>query len=594
MSVLTGNNVINYTSRTYNTILNDINSNPDLADKPDWFSKEIAGVGDSLFMNLNAQANNSYLRTSFTRRATQDLLNLIDYQMSPQNQAAGNLMFYILRSASFPVVLAQGDLSAATKGTMAQAAYTYNARSGITINTPPQNTVTGVNTTTDVITTNAAGALVTGDLLQFSSSGSLPSPLAANTDYYVITPDGTNIELATSLANAFAGIYINLTTVGSGTITSLKYSFIVPAWNEVYIADYINVAQGDGSDWQEYQLPDTNILEGSVSVELNGVGGWSQVVHWIDAGSSTLAFKLYYDSNNDCILAFGGGGYGVPPNGAITVYYATGGGILSNVSNLNRIVNYLGGNANITGVTNVTTFTGGSDPESVQHAKALAPALLYATEDFVTVNDGIALAESYSGVANVNIIRNFYGALSCQVPVVPTGGGTPSGTLLSALQAYLISKTTLQDINVICVAPNYSVVNLVGTASILTGYVWSTVLAYLTLALQLLFTERGAEIIDVYNESGIAAAVAVINAQFSSSFSTGDYSTITAMIEELTHPISLYSQFGISPTLFSIYSYCGTVVPGLKGITISSPSFPLSLSTNQIIQIGTIAITQVS
>lgn len=590
---MSSNPVINYTSRTYNTVLNDINALAELTDKPDWIKKLIAGVADALFMNLNAQANNSYLRTSFTRRGTQDLLSLIDYQLTPQVQATGKLTFYIDRSASYPLNFTQAELSGATRGTVAQSAYTYNARAGVTITSAPTYTVSSVDTGADTLTTNApASTFVTGDLIRISSTTTLPSPLVTGTDYYVITTDGTVIQLASSLANAFAGTYLNLTTAGSGTITTTTHSFSVDAWNEVYISDYINIGTGDGTDWQEFQLSDRNILQDTVAVKVGGIGGWSSISVWVEQGTTTKAFKLLFDSSNNCTLSFGGDDYGLPPTGDITVYYAVGGGALSNVSNLNRIVNYLGGNINITGVTNTTLFSGGADPETADRAKKLAPALLYAANRFVTVADGIALSKNYPGVASANVIANYYGPNTCRVAIVPTGGGTPSAGLLSLLQTYLISLTEMGSIDVRCVSASYYTVNITGTASVSSGYTWASVLSYLTLALRIMFTERGEEIIGAYNESGIAAVVTIINAQWSTSFSSSDYTTIANMIE-MVESDSLYARFGVDATLFSVYSYCGAVVPGLADLVITAPTFPFSLTGSQITQINTLNITQV-
>ena len=57
---------------------------------------------------------------------------------------------------------------------------------------------------------------ITGDILYLSSTGTLPAPLQANTPYYVIALGGGVIKLATSLANAFANIPIDITDVGVG------------------------------------------------------------------------------------------------------------------------------------------------------------------------------------------------------------------------------------------------------------------------------------------------------------------------------------------------------------------------------------------
>lgn len=63
----------------------------------------------------------------------------------------------------------------------------------------------------------------TGIPVTFSTAGSLPNPLNSTDTYYTIRIDATHIRIATSYANAIAGIAITLTSNGSGTntITSL-------------------------------------------------------------------------------------------------------------------------------------------------------------------------------------------------------------------------------------------------------------------------------------------------------------------------------------------------------------------------------------
>ncbi len=77
-----------------------------------------------------------------------------------------------------------------------------------------------INAATDIITvpTNPDKWL-TGMIVRATTSGTLPAPLAINTNYFVIRVSATTIKLATTLANALAGTAINLTTAGTGNLT---------------------------------------------------------------------------------------------------------------------------------------------------------------------------------------------------------------------------------------------------------------------------------------------------------------------------------------------------------------------------------------
>ncbi len=81
---------------------------------------------------------------------------------------------------------------------------------------------------TDIITlssTNDTLAFQTGDRVQLTTSGALPTGLSLATNYFVIIyqrKTTLRIKLASSLANALAGTAVNFTTTGSGTMTITK------------------------------------------------------------------------------------------------------------------------------------------------------------------------------------------------------------------------------------------------------------------------------------------------------------------------------------------------------------------------------------
>ncbi len=82
------------------------------------------------------------------------------------------------------------------------------------------NTFTA-SSATDELTVSTTYA--TGMQIQFTAGGGLPSPLVAATTYYAIFVDATHIRVATTFANALAGIFINLASNGTppNTITNL-------------------------------------------------------------------------------------------------------------------------------------------------------------------------------------------------------------------------------------------------------------------------------------------------------------------------------------------------------------------------------------
>ena len=93
---------------------------------------------------------------------------------------------------------------------------------------PAQNTFTADDTIGNnwliIGTSQISGAagtqnFQTGVPFSLTTTGSLPSPLVSSTTYYAIFVDSTHIRVATSYANAIAGIAITLTTNGTPTNT---------------------------------------------------------------------------------------------------------------------------------------------------------------------------------------------------------------------------------------------------------------------------------------------------------------------------------------------------------------------------------------
>lgn len=84
---------------------------------------------------------------------------------------------------------------------------------------PSFSAVFTADPTANVITFVQPIALETGDGVRVSAATALPAPLSATTTYYAIRTTDTTYQLATSVANAFAGVSLVLTSSGSGQLT---------------------------------------------------------------------------------------------------------------------------------------------------------------------------------------------------------------------------------------------------------------------------------------------------------------------------------------------------------------------------------------
>lgn len=84
--------------------------------------------------------------------------------------------------------------------------------------------ISAVNASSDQLTIPANNALHTGQAVVYTSAGAAAGGLVSGDTYYVIraNADGSLVSLASSRANAVAGVVIDLTSTGSGVQTLTK------------------------------------------------------------------------------------------------------------------------------------------------------------------------------------------------------------------------------------------------------------------------------------------------------------------------------------------------------------------------------------
>jgi hypothetical protein len=580
-------NPIAYTSRTFATILADINSDPTLQDKPDWFKRLIAGMGDVASVWENASANQAFLRTAFTRRAVADLAALLDYFPVGLVSSSGYVMFDISPLAAPPFTVAAADLVALAQGTVAFGTQRFESRASLNVTSLTEVTAAASWSTVNSKVT-VASVFTTGELVRIASSGTMPSPFAVDTDYYAIYVDATHIRLASSRAAAYAGTYITITAAGTGNHTITRLSRLVLCYQQTSVAQY-SAGSSDGvTPWQKVILPHIGIQQATLQVSIGG-DAWTLVDTLVNSAPTDKHFRFYANTDGTSTLFFGNGTYGAIP-GAFDVLasYAFGGGVASNITAAGRIAAYGGTDSNVIGASNPGTMTGGSDAELISNTKALAPLLLKARDRFVTIEDGQALALAYGGLSLAKVNKNTYGLLSCQVLAIATGGGNPSSGVRTAIQAYLIDLSVLSSIDVHFDAATITSVAVTSAAKMLSGYLWATVEPKFRLAWSLFLTERGAEILAFYEASGISGAVTLINTAFSTTFETADYAWIQRLLDNL-----VARNFGDRIDESDVFAFIQGSVSGIDYMTVAVPAFPVTLAADEITTVGALTLTEI-
>lgn len=146
--------------------------------------------------------------TGTTARVTDTTLTFSQYSPSTQNLDSATLK-------TLKIGDTYGPITSVVLGRSPQ-----NDNITIFSANPQVNTVESVNITSNLLTITAHG-MTSGNFVRIASTGTLPAPLVANTNYYIFTNGNVNtFALALTYSDAVAGInLIDLTSVGSGTIT---------------------------------------------------------------------------------------------------------------------------------------------------------------------------------------------------------------------------------------------------------------------------------------------------------------------------------------------------------------------------------------
>lgn len=581
--------MIQYTSRTFESILADINSDSALVDKPNWFKRLIADLGDKISLMNNALANNLLLSTAYTRRNVLELCKLIDYDLSPQTTASGTILFYFPATVVFPFTIAVADLVALTSGTTAVSSKRFEARAAVNVTAVTEVFApAAVNTGADTIT--VARDFMTGEKVRFTTVTTLPAPLALNTDYYVIRVDATTIQVALSLTDSYAGTEINLTTQGVGNHTVHLYSVQVTCYQQ-QTKDTVVIGESDGTtEWQEYNLPDLDILDDTIEITINAAS-WTKVDTFVDSGAADRHLRLFYNNDNSARIQFGDGTYGAIPGAfEIEADYAVGGGSDSNVTVTGNINIYGGSDSNVNAVSNPSSLTGGDDAQDLEEAKILGPLLLKTRDRFVTGDDGAALAIAYGGISQVSVRDNQFGLGSAQVLCVANGGGNLGAAAKTALQDYLIDRTILESIDVRVEDLTITTTAVTSAAKMLAGYTYTgSIENYFRLAWELFLSEAGKEIYDDYISNGVDSARTLINTIFTEAFTSSDNAQI---IQFMTGFNLFYQVIGKDVQESDALAFVAGRTVGVDYIT-TTLVFPIVVADDEILSPGVLTLSEI-
>jgi hypothetical protein len=157
---------------------------------------------------------------------------------------------------------------------------------------------------------------ITGDKIQFTTDGVLPSGLSASTDYYVIRINATTFYVATTYDNAIADIRITTTGVQSGTHTVYAVASGISTLNVTdtkYIwGDSLQIYRGDnlitaplGNLTSQWDI--TDLGGGSFQYKYDGTGKDPLVETYLREASTITISGFSTAGNNGTFVVTGVG-----------------------------------------------------------------------------------------------------------------------------------------------------------------------------------------------------------------------------------------------------------------------------------------------
>jgi len=153
-------------------------------------------------------------------------------------------------------------------------------------------------------------------------------------------------------------------------------------------------------------LTNTPVIEKSIRVfvdstdpnDTNATGTYLEVNKLFSAsGANDRVFEVSYNGDGQATIIFGDGAISQNPphNGTFTVTYRVGGGTRGNLVKdaINAILTDDAGNS--WRVENTTVMTGGTNSETLEHARKYAPYTFKSQDRLVTLDDYVALGNSF-------------------------------------------------------------------------------------------------------------------------------------------------------------------------------------------------------
>lgn len=260
---------------------------------------------------------------------------------------------------------------------------------------------------------------------------------------------------------------------GSDTVTATQGETI---YDEV-------IGTSDGTANQEFELSESPVINGSITVNVNGVI-YTEVPYLVDYSGYDPVFSTYTNSEKTTFIKFGDNISGrVPLNGVqLTATYRVGGGLSGNIPantikfiKTNAVAGLSVNNQDVGLLSGAAA--GGADEESTDSIRVNAPKSIRALNRAVSLSDYASLVIQVAGVAKAVSTADVYSSVTVYFAPYGDSGLQSDGVtsslvfnnLKTEIEEYLVDKipagttVTLQP-------PSYVNCTVVGSIIVLPTY----------------------------------------------------------------------------------------------------------------------------
>lgn len=268
----------------------------------------------------------------------------------------------------------------------------------------------------------------------------------ANPGVAVTIPAGTQVQTSFGVNGLDQPVvYETQTTITVAANGGTASSAVIQGETQTLV----ELGVSDGTAGQVFAIPQTGVIDGSVSVFVQTATGnqqWTQVQYLVDSIASDQTYVIQTDAQGNTDIHFGDNINGEIPGLGLAVFatYRIGVGSKGNVGAglVGIIVDNIEGvfiPTQADGVTFLSTaMVGGTDPETNDQIRANAPAAFRTQYRAVSPADYGDLALAVPGVIAANAVANH--STSVSVYILGPGASIPDSGLIQSVLTYFESR----------------------------------------------------------------------------------------------------------------------------------------------------------